>query len=114
MTLQPITITEEVVVHGEVVTQTRETLQWVEDLHEDAQRNVAMSVLHPDFVAAEDRVYTYNEETGMSHSARRVDEPEATFPEDSTESATATCGAAVGNGTCQLEAGHSGSHKLYV
>lgn len=115
MTLQPVTITEEVVVKGEVVTQTRQTLQLVKEPTGDQQGNQAMSVNHPDFIPATERVYTYNEATGMSDSAPRTEVVEDQFPEDTSEpDAEALCLHPIGSGECQLPAGHAGSHKLYV
>lgn len=116
MTSEHVTITEEVVKDGQVVTQERETLQWTPDPHDDPIRTQAMNVNHPDFIAAEDRVYTYDPETGMSTSKRREEPTEDTFPEGDAETDTEPefCGHPIGNGTCALEAGHSGSHRMYV
>ncbi len=73
MTFEHVTITEEVQTKDGLVTQERVTLQYTPDPVDDPQGNAAMSVLHPDFLPASELVYTYNEATGMSESAPRVD-----------------------------------------
>lgn len=82
MTQERVTVTEEVVVAGEVVTQQRETLKLVTEPEEEIARKEAMSVNHPDYVSAQDRVYTYNPETNMSESARRPDPVEEPEPDE--------------------------------
>ncbi len=75
MTFEHVTITEEVQTKDGLVTQERVTLQYTPDPVDDPVGNAAMSVMHPDFLPASELVYTYNEATGMSESAPRVDEP---------------------------------------
>lgn len=126
MTLEPIAVTEQVQKDGELVEETRYTLQHTPDPHSDPIRNQAMGVLHPDYVPASEREYTYNPETGMSESRPRTDEDmeqtdssdyvdTATLVEATTEGPAETrCLHPIGSGLCQLEAGHAGSHRMYV
>lgn len=81
MTLQPVTITEEVIKDGVLQTVTRETLQLVTDPVEEAAREVAISVHHPDFISAQDRIYTANAD-GTSSSSKRPEPVE--LPDFST------------------------------
>lgn len=134
MTQEHITITEEVVKDGQVVTEERVTVQTTPDPHDNPVTNAAMGVSHPDFVPAAERTYTYNEATGMSESEPAevvVDvspeqleelqsigavEPETDADEElgfepETDS---LCLHIVGNGFCQLPADHEGQHKLNV
>lgn len=80
MTSEHVTITEEVVKDGQVVTQERVTLKTTPDPHDNPVTNAAMGVTHPDFVPATERVYTYNEATGMSES-KPMDVVEPAEPE---------------------------------
>lgn len=137
MTQEHVTITEEVVKDGQVITQERVTLKTTPDPHDNPVTNAAMGVTHPDFVPASERVYTYNEATGMSESKPMdvvepaepeviEDEPELTEGEEVTEEETeeasdelesetqALCHHPIGNGECQLPEGHSGSHRMNV
>ena len=131
-----VTLTEEVQKDGQVVTVTRETLQSTVETPEDIKGKQAYGVTHPGYISAQDRVYTYNEETGMSESeVRDVNPTEEELPEDQPvtqeeideeeeldeeeepidEIPFATpeaCAHPVGNGECVLEAGHSGAHRL--
>ena len=144
MTQEHITITEEVQKDGQIVTQTRETLQTTVETPEQIAGRQAMGVTHPDYIPASEREYTYNEATGMSESKPReevelvespeteelgdelepLDEPEPVTDEEMEQSTSTDyqpmtepdgiCGHSVGNGECQLEVGHSGAHKLNV
>lgn len=128
MTLEHITITEEVVKDGKVVTQSRETVQYTPDATEPSGTFLAYGLNHPGFVSAQDRVYAYNEETGMSESRpadvvepvepeveELLEDEEVTEEELEEESETETlCHHPVGNGECQLPADHEGQHKLNV
>lgn len=134
MTLEHITITEEVVKDGKVVTESRETVQYTPDTTEASGTNLAYGLNHPGFVSAQDRIYTYNEETGMSES-KPADVVEPVEPESDVEElledeevteeeleeeakeeseTDALCHHPVGNGECQLPADHEGQHKLNV
>lgn len=125
MTQEHITITEEVVKNGKVVTDNRVTLQTTPEPVAPPTGNPAYNPDHPQYISAQDRVYTFNEATGMSESRAREDvaevepEPEAEveFTDSEVESAKSQpeiCGHPIGNGTCALEANHSGQHRMYI
>lgn len=132
--LERITITEEVQKNGQIVTEERETLQYTEDPVEVQTRELAKGLVHGNIVLPQDRVYTYDEELGMSTSRPRAeaeasetsDEPEETEEEDYEEESEEEdseegdeepenfqpCDHPVGSGSCILPFGHSGSHRL--
>lgn len=71
MPFEKVTITEEVQKNGAVVEETRETLKWVDEPVETIGANLAVGLTHPGFVPASERVYTWDEDLGMSVSKPR-------------------------------------------
>lgn len=139
MTSQHITLTEEVQKDGQLVTQERVTLQTTPDPADMPIRTQAYSVNHPDYVGATERVYTYDEELGMSRSeaaprleaeleteetesvaedgddeSETEDDEDEEVEADEEESVPAICHHPVGNGECQLPEGHEGQHRLNI
>jgi hypothetical protein len=142
MTQEHITITEEVQKDGQLVTETRETLQTTVETPEVALGRQAYGVTHPDYVSAQDRTYVLNEATGMSESVPapvadeapdteteeegladvaeeedvEVDEEDEEDEEEELEedAEAEVCGHPIGNGECQLAPGHDGQHRINV
>lgn len=124
--LQPFQVLEEVVKDGRVIQQYRDTLQLSQEARDIARGNPAVGLVHGNVVPPQDRIYTYNPETGMSTSVPRAsevtieeeqEEPESEDgeeEEEGDEEEALLCLHPVGNGECQLPPGHEGQHRLNV